>query len=478
MLIDIQAQKPFPLGGITGDNIHIFNNDLARIDEILKDEEFIRILQRSYQRTMLGSRSRGAPRLAINRMMRTFSLKHIKNWSYRDLFDEVQRNLDYRAFTQFFDDNLRSVSALSRNGALADDQALRELNNRLCEIAQEAKVIVGKDFRQDTTVCEANIHYPTDSTLMRDGIRVMTRIVKRSEQIVPSLGLMRDRSRAALHRVLEIHRAARGKGEKSKDRMEKSYRALMRITRSVTSYTKKVAKRLGDGRLVSHLDMSNQIRAKGMQAELETMLPRVEKVLRQTRIRVCRGITNYQDKILSLFETEAHAISKGKAHKPTEFGRLIEIVEAENGFVSDYQVHNGNPNDAPMLIPAIKRHKKRFGRPPRVVATDRGFWSAKNEKEAYDLGVKRVSIPARGKLSKIRRLLQRKRWFRELQRWRANGEGRIATLKHRYGLDRCMYKGDKAMERWVGWCVFANNLVVVARKTKSRKQQKTHERAA
>jgi IS5 family transposase len=411
-------------------------------------------------------------------MMRSFALKHIKNWSYRNLFNEMQRNLDYRAFTQFFDDKLRSVSALSRNGSLADEQALRELNARLREIAREEKVIAGKMFRQDTTACESNIHYPTDSSLMQDGIRILTRTVKRAEQIAPSLGLMRDFSRAALHRVLEIHRAARGKGEKAEKKMENSYRSLMRITRSVASHTKKVAKKLGDGRFRRHMDMPNQLRAQGLHIELETMLPRVERVLRQTRMRVCKGITNYQEKIFSLFEPEAYAISKGKAHKSTEFGKLIEIVEVENGFVSDYQVHDGNPNDAPMLVPALKRHKECFGHPPRVVATDRGFWSAKNEKEAYALGVKRVSIPARGKLSKIRQVLQRKRWFRNLQRWRANGEGRISTLKNRFGLDRCMYKGDKAMERWVGWCVFANNLLVVARKTKNRNRQRTNERAA
>jgi IS5 family transposase len=166
---------------------------------------------------------------------------------------------------------------------------------------------------------------------------------------------------------------------------------------------------------------------------------------------------------LSLFVPKTYVIRKGKAHKPTEFGRLIDIVEVENGFISDYKVLDGNPSDGTLLVPALKRHIERFGRPPRQVATDRGFWSADNEKDAYKLGVKRVSIPARGKLSKMRHRLQRSRWFRKAQRWRAGGEGRIGILKNNYGLDRCLYKSDTAMERWVGWCVFANNLVVVAR---------------
>jgi len=194
------------------------------------------------------------------------------------------------------------------------------------------------------------------------------------------------------------------------------------------------------------------------------MLPRVVAVIGQTRARINRGINDVPGKILSLFEPTTCAIRKGKAHKPTEFGRLVELIEVEHGFVSDYQVHDGNPSDTTMLIPSLERHINLFGKAPRNVATDRGFFSAKNEKDAKALGVKKVSMPARGRLSASRLLLQRSRWFRDLQRWRANGEGRIGTLKNRYGLDRCMYKGDHAMQRWVGWAVFANNLTVVARR--------------
>lgn len=116
-------------------------------------------------------------------------------------------------------------------------------------------------------------------------------------------------------------------------------------------------------------------------------------------------------------------------------------------------------------VPALWRHAKRFGRAPRRLAADRGFWSAGNERAAREMGVKYVSLPARSRLGAARRLLQRSRWFRRLQRWRANGEGRISTLKNRYGMGRCMYKGGDATGRWVGWCVLANNLTVIARRS-------------
>lgn len=360
------------------------------------------------------------------------------------------------------------ASTLSRNLACMDAQAVRALNERLVELARERKVVQGRIYRQDTTVCETNVHHPTDSSLLQDGVRVLQRLAGRAAQVVPAVGSMRDRAKAVRNRVLEIARAARSRGEQSKQRRESSYRTLLRIVRPVVTGAVRIAGKLGDKRVTRHLGWQEELVAKALKADLDTMGKRVERVIRQTRVRVCRGITDWPDKLLSLFVPRTAVIRKGKAHKPNEFGRLIDIVEVENGIVSDYQVLCGNPDDGSLLVPALERHQQRFGRVPHLVATDRGFWSAKNERAAHALGVKRVAIPATGKLARTRLRLQRSRWFRQAQRWRAAGEGRIGTLKNVFGMDRCMYKDadgreDDAMERWVGWCVFANNLVCVAR---------------
>jgi len=467
MLIPILAQKALAIGGIAGDGIHIFDECLAAIDEILLDEGFIDILFSSSQRR--AKRPTGRQRLSLNRLLRLGALKHIKDWSFRDVANELERNLDYRAFTQFFDDKTRSVSALCRNLASVDGQTVRDLNERLCEVAVEEGFISGRSYRQDSTVCETNVHYPTDSSLLQDGVRLLHRTVQRAEQLLPSLGRVRDRSRAVQHRVLEIARASRGRGEAAKQRRNKSYESLLRIVRPAVTAASTVARKLGDSRLTRHLSWVEEAVAEGLKQELDTMLPRVEQVISQTRARVIRGNNSYPDKLLSLFEPLTAVIRKGKQHKPNEFGRVVDIVEVEHGFVSDYQVLDGNPSDGSLLIPALQRHMQRFGRAPSIIATDRGYWSAQNERDAHALGVKQVAIPIRGKLSAARLQLQRSRWFRQAQRWRANGEGRIATLKNVYGMKRCMYKGNEAMERWVGWCVFANNLMVLSRLKRKRK---------
>ncbi len=468
MLVSIRAQKPLPLGGLTGDGVHIWEVDLKVIDHLLADDEFIDILWQSFHRTHPKARKTGRNRMALNRSLRTAALKHIKRWSFPDTYKELQRNLDYRAFTQFFDEQIPVASTLSRNLACMDAAAVRALNERLVKLARQRKVVQGRVYRQDTTVCETNVHHPTDSSLLQDGVRVLQRLAGRAAEVVPALGQLRDRAKAVRNRVLEIARAARSRGEQSKQRRESSYRALLRIVRPVVTGAGRIAGKLGDKRVTRHLGWQEEVVATALRVELDTMGERVERVIRQTRARVCRGITDWPGKLLSLFVPRTAVIRKGKAHKPNEFGRLIDIVEVENGIVSDYQVLCGNPDDGSLLLPALERHQHRFGRVPHLVATDRGFWSAKNERAAHALGVKRVAIPATGKLARTRLRLQRSRWFRQAQRWRAAGEGRIGTLKNVFGMDRCMYKDaegreDDAMERWVGWCVFANNLVFVAR---------------
>jgi IS5 family transposase len=156
-------------------------------------------------------------------------------------------------------------------------------------------------------------------------------------------------------------------------------------------------------------------------------------------------------------------IRKGKAHKPNESGRLVRIDEAENGFVSNYAVAPGNLCDQQQWVPALEAHVELLGKAPRLAAADRGFWNSANEKAALQLGVKQVVLPACGRLSPSRAARQKQRWFRCGQGWRAGIEARLSTLKHRFGMQRALYKGEIGFERHVAWSIIAHNLVAMSR---------------
>src|SRR5437870_8251134 len=203
--------------------------------------------------------------------------------------------------------------------------------------------------------------------------------------------------------------------------------------------------------------------------QLRHFLPLVENVIRQTKERVVQGNSPVEDKVLSLFETHTEVIRKGKAHKPNEFGRLVRIDAVANGMVSGYQVLTGNPADTTSWMPALEQHQAHFGRAPEMAAGDRGFFSAQNEREAEALGVKKVALPARGRLSAKRAQQQKRRWFRRGLRWRAGIEATISTLKHPFSMARATYKGGLGFERYVGWCVITKNLFSIARHQQRRR---------
>jgi IS5 family transposase len=189
------------------------------------------------------------------------------------------------------------------------------------------------------------------------------------------------------------------------------------------------------------------------------MIPRVQQVMQQTRERVLEGNTRAPNKILSVFEPDTEVIRKGKASKPTEFGKLVKIQEAENQIVIHCEVFEQRPSDSDLLTPSIEKHQELLGRVPDLAAADAGFFSAANEVEAKAMGVKRVAIPSRSTKSEKRKQEQKKRWFKKAQKWRTGCEGRISVLKRRHGLNRSLYKGMAGIKRWVGLGVIADNMI-------------------
>jgi IS5 family transposase len=166
------------------------------------------------------------------------------------------------------------------------------------------------------------------------------------------------------------------------------------------------------------------------------MTERIEQVAKQTRARVFGGNTKFEEKIVSLFEPQTEIIRKGKASKPAEFGKLGKVQEAENQIITHFEVYEERPADSALLLNAVEIHEQQLGSVPQIVAADAGFYSQANEKRLQEMGVKTVSVPNRSTRSEQRRCHQKKRSFKEGQRWRTGCEGRISVLKRRHGLNR------------------------------------------
>ena len=431
---------------------------MKHADQVLEDDQLVTTVYEALARRRPKSRTRGRRGTPAEVVLRLLLLKHIRNWSYEVLEREVRTNLVYRDFTRVGAAKVPDSKSMGRWGLALGPEEVAKIHERVVEIAQEKQVVKGRKMRLDTTVVETNIHYPTDSNLLGDGVRVLIRAMKRIAEIAGQQGAkLRDRSRSVKFRILEIGRVARTKGGPNRERLQKGYEKLLSTVGRVVGQAKRFSSEIAQG-VKRSADVMQQAALEGLRKELGVFLPRVQQVMLQAKLRIFGGDTHVGNKLVSIFEPTTEIIRKGKASKPTEFGKMVKIQEGENQIITDYAVYEKRPSDSELVIAALDAHEKKLGCTPRLVAGDAAFFSAKNEAAAHDRGVKRVCIPSRSTKSADRKCEQKKRWFKQGQKWRTGCEGRISVLKRRHGLRRCLYRGDRGMQRWVGLGVIADNL--------------------
>ena len=454
-----RAQLSFGDGLIAAEVDDLCEDWMRSADQVLADELLVAAVYEALGKRRPKSRSRGRQGTPAEVVLRLLILKHIRNWSYQVLEREVRANLVYRNFTRVGGAKMLDAKTMARWGAALGPQVIKQIHERMVMIARDKGVTDGRRMRVDTTVVETNIHYPTDSSLLGDGVRVLTRTMKKITKIAGKAGAkLRDRSRSVKLRVLDIARAARSKAKQGQEKLKRAYGRLLNSTSRVVGQAKRFSTEVAEG-VKRSTDILQQLALAGLRQEIDAMVPLARQVMKQTRARILRGDTRADGKILSLFEPATEVIRKGKAGKPNEFGKMVKLQEAENQIVTDYEVYDQRPSDSDLLIGAVEAHRARLGRTPRLVAADAAFYSAKNEVAAKAKGVKRVCIPNRSTKSPERKREQKKRWFRNGQKWRTGCEGRISVLKRRHGLSRCRYKGDAGMKRWVGLGVIADNVI-------------------
>lgn len=453
-----QPQRTLWEGVIDEDVKALWEPWMAEADSLLEDEELIERIYEAQSQRHEHSQTKGRPQTASEMVLRLLLLKHVRNWSYERLVLEVRANLAYRDFCRIGLGKVPDDKTLARIGQSIGSEVIAELHRRLIELARERGVVAGRKMRVDTTVVETNIHYPTDSSLLGDGARVLTRTMKKIEKQAGKLGRkVRNRMRSVNKRVIAIALSARHKGPEGEERRRGHYRHLLRLTRQILNDARRVMAE------VEQMGRRRKSKLRPQTTALTEMGSRVRQVIRQTKARVFEGMTQLPDKIVSLFQPHTEIIRKGKASKPTEFGKLVKVQEAENQIITHYEVFDERPSDRELLLPSVDAHQQIFGTAPKLVAADAGFYSQAQERAVQEQGVQWVAVPNRNTRSTERKNLEKSRWFKKAQAWRTGCEGRISVIKRRHGLSRCRYSGIEGMKRWVGLGVLADNLINIGK---------------
>ena len=405
-------------------------------------------------------------------VLRSFILGRIKNWDLRELRERIADGFSLRLFTHFYSRPVPNHQTFNRNFNRLQPETIRFLNDAVVDAAVEMGLEDGGKLRTDTTVVETNIHFPTDSGLLWDVVRVHTRLVKelRKELGERLDGDFPDRTRRARRRMQEISRMT----SRTRTRQQvRKYRDLMQVTEEVMQ--KAAALAVKSKALLDRLDPIQAAIVNALLAQIEEFSRLGQRVVDQTRRRILGGEqVPVEEKLFSIFEPHTDLIIRGKVRTPVEFGHKVRLVESGKGLITDYEVLKGNPSDQDQLKPALNNHQDRFGTAPRMVAADRGFHSQDNVAACEQAGVIIECIPQRGgQRTAAREAHEKSRAFKKGQRFRAGIEGRISVLFRGRGMKRCLRHGLDRFEAFVGAAVLANNLLVLAALL-----EKKHRRAA
>jgi IS5 family transposase len=450
--------------------------ELARVDALLDDPAFFAPFAPHFHPVL------GRPSTPVECYLRLMFLKFRYRLGYESLCAEVSDSISWRRFCRIpLDAKVPHPTTLMKLTTRCGDDAVAGLNEALLAKAAGAKLLRTGRLRADTTVVPANVAYPTDSGLLARAIR---RIAVTGRRIQAAGGAtrtrVRDRSRAAGRRAHAIaarlrSRAAQAREDKqavvgrmtgelarlagqaasdARRLLVNARRALRRAEATAAALAAAGVRDAAAGRRRGRLRRAVN--------DLAGLLEVTTTVAAQARRRLAGDMPDGASRRVSLHDADARPIARGRLGKPVEFGYKAQVIDNDDGIIADYAVEQGNPADGPQLAPAVKRIIKRTGTTPGTVTADRSYGEKAIEDDLHRLGVRHVVIPRKGKPGKARQAAERRRAFRRTVKWRTGSEGRISTLKRRYGWDRTCLDGIEGARTWAGHGVFAHNLVKIS----------------
>lgn len=430
---------------------HVHGHELRRISEVLDQLAEPAAMVHSDLVRPGSKKNKGRKGVSAEQVLRAMLLKQMNGFSYQELAFHLADSQCYRWFCRIgLGDEAPNRSTLQKNIKRVRAETWEAINRLVVKYAANNGIERGERIRTDCTVVESNIHHPTDSRLLWDGVRVLTRLMGQTRE---QFGIpFANHARRAKRRTLEILSA------KSFAKRVPVYRDLLKVADKTVREARRVAASLDEVRSGTLMQL---LQATALSEQIGHYVPLVNKVISQTERRVLRGESvPAADKIVSIFEPHTDIIVKDR--RDTYYGHKICLTSGGSGLVTDVVVQSGNPADSTLAVTMIERHREMYGKSPRQAAFDGGFASKSNVTDIKALNVKDVAFSKRCGLA-IAEMVRNSWVFRKLRNFRAGIEGTISFLKRTFGLDRCRWRGFASFKAYVCGSVLACNLLIVAR---------------
>lgn len=396
----------------------------------------------------------GRKGMTAEQVLRCAILKHIHNLTYDDLEYWLADSNSLRSFTRLFQGQCPGTSTLQKNIKSLCEETWMAIHQFIVSYADEEKLEKGRKIRLDSTVVESNIHSPSDSALLWDGVRVITRYLFDGHNLSPQPGYsFSDHRRVVKKRLFTIQNT------KSKKARKNAYKDMLRYSYKVCTYGESAVSALyeyegGD-------DVLDVFKARNLAERISDAISLLRKVMDQTERRVLKNESvPASEKVVSLFETHTDIIVKG--NRKTEYGHKLFVTGGVSNLIIDCLIKRGNPADSECYKELLDRQVDYYDRHPRQTTADGGFASKDNLKYARENCVKDAVFSKKRGLS-IKDMAKSNWVYKRLKNFRAGIEANISTLKRAYGLTRCNWTGWEGFKQYVWSAIVSYNLLTIAR---------------
>jgi IS5 family transposase len=395
----------------------------------------------------------GREGMTAEQVLRCAILKQYRELTYEELAFHLEDSDAFRSFARLEMGQYPSKSILQENIKGITEETWEAIHRDVLEYAARENIEKGRTIRVDATAVETDIHHPTDSTLLADGIRIITRWLAEGKELTPQPRYQfSDHQRVVKKRVMTILNA------KKDEVREKAYRDLLHYAHLVRGYAESAIPELTG--YEGHT-LKDTFTGRELARRLTRAIRILGKVIDQTERRVFKGeAVPASEKIVSFFEDHTDIIVKKR--RDTEYGHKVFLSGGASTMILGCLIVRGNPADTDHYQSLLEQHHQCYGRMPRQVSADGGFASKENLAFAKEHRIKDAVFAKKRGLSVSD--MAKSTWvYKKLRNFRAGIEAGISTLKRAFGLDRCTWSGWEGFKRYVLSSIVSYNLLVLAR---------------
>ena len=465
MRIKLDPQEPLDFSPSRLKVTRDYHEKYQAVDRILAETpKILTLFHRDVSRILSKAGRKRQAHFTSDHLLRAILVMEIEGLPYRETVVRIDDSQFLRRFVRVYDGEAMDYSLLCKAYKAVAPETWQEMNRVLGRYAIDRELISGTCLRVDTTACETNIHYPTDSSLLWDCYRVTSRLIARVRDYdAEAVGPGRLQDRRVKRLMLRIARRAAQK-EDDRSQLKRPYRALLAHVSRVLDWSRQLRVRVRERLEAETYDLQVAAILMGLLSELEGFDRLTVKVIDQASRRMLGGekVPN-SEKLFSVFEPHTELLIRGKVAKPIEFGHMILVQQVAEKFITGYQVFERRPSDESLVDSILKSHQRTFGQLPESFTADKGFYQSMDKLRVLERTIPNVSIAKKGSRTEAETAREHHPTFRALQRFRAGIEGTISALKRVFKLCRCLYRSFRTFCSSVGAHVFAHNLIVLTR---------------